>query len=294
MKTVGVVTDSHSSIHPQEAERLGIFMLPMPFFIDGQCYYEGTTLSRAQFFQALKSGAQVSTSQPTPAELTALWDRALAQYDEIVYIPISSGLSGSCERAMLLAREEPYQGRVFVVDNGRVSAPQHRSVLDALELAQQGCSAAQIRDILDENRTRFQVYIAMDTLEFLKRGGRISGAAAAVGGLLNIKPVLQLTVGLLQTYKKCRGFTQAKKATLEAMKQALETEFKAEYEAGDIYLLAASSAPEEVTAQWVEEIRAYFPGLDILSDPLSLGVCCHIGPDALGIGCSCKVKAPGR
>ncbi len=216
-KSVGIITDSHSGISQEEAKRLGILVLPMPFYIDDQCFYEDVTLSREEFFEKLDSGADITTSQPSPAEVLKLWDQGLEQFEEIVYMPISSGLSGSCATAMAMAQEEPYEGRVFVVDHGRVSTPLHRLVLDTLELVSEGCSGGEIKDIVEASREDVEIYIGVDTLEHLKRGGRITPATALLGTVLNIKPVLKLDVGVLDSYKKCRGSLKAKKVMLEAM-----------------------------------------------------------------------------
>lgn len=290
MKTVGIMTDSHSGIRQEEAQRLGIMVLPMPFYMNDECYFEDVNLTQAEFFEKLKGPVTVSTSQPSPDSVMKMWDQALQVYDELVYIPISSGLSGSCSTATMLAQEEAYEGRVYVVDNGRVSAPLHRSVLDALELAKDGCSASEIKGILEEYREKTVVYVAVETLEYLKKGGRVSAASAMLGGLLNIKPILKFDVGMLDVYQKCRGFAKAKRAMLDAMHHDLETVFAKEYEAGEVYLLAATSADQETTQAWLEDIRSAFPGMEILCDPLSLGVSCHIGPGGLGIGCSCRPK----
>lgn len=290
MKSIKIITDSHSSITQKQARELDITVLPMPFYIDGICYYEDITLSRETFFEKLASGAKVTTSQPSPAEVLRLWDEALKECDEVLYIPISSGLSGSCMTASALAQEEPYEGRVFVVDNGRVSTPLHRSVLDALELIREGYSAAQIKQILEEARDKMVIYVAVDTLTHLKNGGRISAASAMLGTVLNIKPVLKFDVGILDVYKKCRGFLMAKKVMIESMRRDLETTFKTWYEKGEVSLLAASSSTAEITQAWVEEIKAAFPGMDVMCDNLSLGVSCHIGEGGLGIGCSCRPK----
>ena len=217
--TIGVVTDSHSSITQKEAEKLGIYVLPMPFYIDNTCYYEDINLAREEFFEKMKAGSHVSTSQPGPEEVMKIWEKALKEHEQILYIPLSSALSGSCQTAQMLAQEEPYAGRVFVVDNGRVSATQHRSVLDALELIEEGYTTAQIRQMLEEARANNTIYIGVQDLEYLKRGVRISRATAALGSVLNIKPVLQFDVGTMDTYKKCRGFVQAKKVMIDAMKQ---------------------------------------------------------------------------
>lgn len=289
MKKTGVVTDSHSGISQQEAKELGIMVLPMPFTIDGTCYYEDKDLSREDFFRALASGCEVSTSQPSPEEVMNLWDEALDVWDEIVYIPISSGLSGSCGTAKMLSSEEKYEGKVFVVDNGRVATPMHRSVLDALELIQEGYEAAKIREILEKSRDQHVIFITVDNLEYLKKGGRISRSTAALGTILKIKPILKFDVGTLDAYKKCRGFKKARREMLEAIKTEMETTFDG-YKKEDIYLVAASSADEATTKEWVEEIQEFFPDKEVMCDPLSLGVSCHIGENGLGIGCSCKPK----
>jgi DegV family protein with EDD domain len=273
---------------PQEAAELGVTVLPAPFIINGSSYQENVTLSRADFFHQLEVGADVSTSQPSLAELSAMWDQELEHCDELLYIPISSGLSGSCMSAAALASEEPYAGRVFVVDNGRVATPQYRSVLDALELVREGYDAKQIQQMLETARANMCIYVAVDTLEYLRRGGRISSAVAALGSALRIKPVLQFDVGTLSMYKKCRGMKAAKHTMIEAMRQDLEGRFSAFYKRGEAYLLAASSADEETTAAWVHEIEEAFPGIPVLSKGLSLAVSCHIGPNGLGIGCSCR------
>lgn len=294
MKPIGVVTDSHSSITQEEAKRLGIWVLPMPFYIGEHCYYENITLTREAFFEKLDSGAAITTSQPSPADVTKLWDEALAECEKILYLPISSGLSGSCQTANMLAQEEEYANRVFVVDNGRVSTLLHRSVLDALELIEEGYSAAQIKEILEEYRDKQVIYIGVETLEHLKQGGRISAAAAMLGSVLNIKPVLKFDVGTLDVFKKCRGMAKAKKAMLDAMHQDMEHLFQQWADRGELYLMVASSASREETEQWVEEIRASFPGMELLCDDLSLGVSCHIGRGGLGIGWSCRPARPAK
>lgn len=290
MKAIGIITDSHSSIEQKKAEELGITVLPMPFSIGGECYYEGVTLSREDFFQKLASGAEITTSQPSPAEVMKAWDKALEVYETILYLPISSGLSGSCETAKILAREEAYENRVFVVDNGRVSTPMHRAVLDALELIEEGYSAAKIKEILEANKMDMVIYIGVETLEYLKRGGRITPAAAALGTVLNVKPVLKLDVGKLDIFKKCRGFAKAKKIMIEAIKQDIEARFAQAYAKGEVTIMAATSAFEEETKAWVKEIEEAFPGMPVLCDYLSLGVSCHIGYGGLGIGCACRPK----
>lgn len=288
MKSVGIATDSHSGIMLNEAKKLGIMVLPMPFYIDEQCYYENVSITRDEFFEYLNSGKKVSTSQPSPEAVMELWKEGLKEYETIVYIPMSSGLSGSCNTAKMLANEEGFEGKVFVVDNGRVATPLHRCILDALELADAGYSAEQIKNILEENKKKMSIYLAVETLEHLKNGGRITPATAAIGSLLNIKPVLKLDTGVLETHCKCRGMKKARKEMLEALKRDFDTIHEEYYKNGEIYLLAASSADEETTKGWIEEIKEFFPGMEVLCDNLSLGLSCHTGEGALGVGCSCK------
>lgn len=290
MRTIGVATDSHSGISPQEAEKLGIMVLPMPFYFGEDCYYEGVSITRETFFDELKKGKTVSTSQPSPEAVMEFWREGLKRFEKILYMPMSSGLSGSCDTAKMLAKDDEFEGKVLVVDNGRVSTPLHRSILDALELIEEGYSAEEIKEILEAAKDKMSIYIAVETLEHLKKGGRISAATAALGTLLNIKPILKLDVGILETYKKSRGMKKARKEMLEAMKKDLQTRFKEYYDRDEVYLLVASSADEITTKDWVEEVKAYFPGMEVLSDNLTLGICCHIGEGGLGIGCSCKAK----
>lgn len=288
MKTIGIMTDSHCGISQAEAAKLGIRVLPMPFYMNDECYYEDVTLTRDTFFQKMSEGIHVSTSQPSPESVMKLWDEMLETCEQVLYLPMSSGLSGSCSTACALAQDEKYEGKVFVVDNGRVSTPLHRSILDVVELVEEGYDAAKIKEILEECKSNMVIYLGVNTLEYLKRGGRCTPATAAIGTLLNIKPVLKLDVGKLDIYQKCRGFGKAKKVMLESMHHDLETRFKEAHEKGELYLLAASSASTEVTQQWVEEIKAEFPGMDVMCDNLSLGISCHAGPGALGIGWSQK------
>ena len=288
MKAIGIVTDSHSGISQEEAARLGIMVLPMPFYFDEECYYEDVTLSREEYFEKMKQGRKVSTSQPAPADVMRLWDKALLAFQQILYMPISSGLSGSYSAAYAMAQEEEYQGRVHVIDHGRVSTPLHRYVLDALALVEEGYSACEIKEILEKYRENMVIYIGVETLEYLKQGGRITPATALFGTMLHIKPVLKLGVGTLDTFQKCRGFARARKTMLEAMQHDIDTIFREPYEKGELYLLAASSASEEVTAEWVAEIKEAFPDMDVLCDKLSLGVSCHVGYGGLGVGCSCR------
>jgi len=289
MKKTGIITDSHCGISIDDARTHGIRVLPMPLYIDEDCYYEGTSITRSDFFEKLKSCEKVSTSQASPGEVTDLWQECLKEYETILYMPISSGLSGAVNTAMLLAEEEEFAGRVFVVDNGRISTPMHSSILDALELIEEGYSAKEIKNILEAEKDKMSIYIAVETLEYLKKGGRISGTTAAIGTLLDIKPILRLHTGLLEQHEKCRGSKKAKRLMLEAIQNDIENKFS-DYSEDEIHLLIATSADEETTNKWIEQVKEYFPDKDILCDPLSLGICCHTGEGALGIGISCKPK----
>lgn len=290
MNEILIATDSHSGISPKQASKMGIAVLPMPFYFAEECYYEEVSLTRADFFERLNAGEKVSTSQPSPEAVMDFWREGLKNYEQIVYIPMSSGLSGSCHIAMMLAKDEEFENKVFVVDNGRVSTPLVRSIMDALEMVEEGLSAERIKEVLEAEKDKMSIYIAVETLEFLKQGGRISSATAAIGTLLNIKPVLKLGVGLLDTYKKSRGMKKAKKEMLEAIKNDIETSFREYYDRNEVYLLAASSADETTTQEWIEEIKEFFPGMEVMSGNLSLGISCHTGAGALGVGCSCRPK----
>ncbi len=288
MKKIGIVTDSHSSISPAEAAMIGVHVLPMPFDVDGQSYFEGVDLTRQQFFAYQRAGATIGTSQPAPGAVMALWDELLKEYEALLYMPISSGLSSSCQTAIALAEEEPYAGRVFVVDNGRVGTPLHRSILDAQELVEKGLSAAECKAALEAAKGDVVIYLAVETLEYLKRGGRISSTAAAVGSLLNIKPILQLATGKLESYKKARGMNKACETMLESIRNDLTTRFAEAHARGDVFLLAAGSADDATTAKWLKQIETAFPGMPVLYDDLSMGVSCHTGEGALGIGLSVR------
>lgn len=290
MRKIGVITDSHSGITQEEAKELQIAVLPMPFYCGDESFYEGVSITREQFFDKLNSGCNVSTSQGNPAEIMNLWRKELEKYEQVLFIPLSSGLSGACQTAMMLAQEDEFDGKVFVVDNCRISVPMYRSVLDAIELIEEGFSAEEVKAILEKEKDKMAIYIAVETLEFLKKGGRISASSAAIGTALNIKPILKCETESLFAYKKSRGMKKAKKEMLEAMKQDVEVTFKEYVDRGEFYLMAATSADEETTAAWVEEIKEYFPGMDVISAPLTLGISCHTGEGALGIGCSCRPK----
>lgn len=290
MKRVGIVTDSHGGISLAQAEELGIKVVPMPFYFGDDCYYEGVSISREEFFERLRNGENVSTSQPSPEAVMEAWREALTECESVLYMPLSSGLSGSCNTARMLAAEEEFKGRVYVVDNGRIATPMHRSILDAIELIEEGFSAGEVQMMLEVAGNKMSIYIAVETLEYLKKGGRITPATAAIGSVLNIKPILKLNTGVLETYKKTRGMKKARQEMLAAMRHDFEVTFKDYADNNEIYLMAASSADEATTQEWVDEIKAYFPGMEVLCDDLSLGISCHTGEGALGIGCSCRPK----
>lgn len=277
MAKVAIVTDSNSGITQTKARELGISVIPMPFFIDEELYFEDITLTQEQFYEKLQSDCTITTSQPAPGDVMDLWDKLLEQYDEVVYIPMSSGLSSSCETAAVLAGD--YDGKVFVVNNQRISVPQKSSVLDAIELANQGKSGAQIKDILEEMKLESSIYITVDTLKYLKQGGRVTPAAAAIGTILNIKPVLQIQGEKLDSFAKARGFKQAKMVMLDAV----EKDMKERFHGQKVHLQAAYTCSEEDALAWKQEIEARFPGYEVDMDKLSLSIACHIGPGSIAV-----------
>lgn len=288
MKKVAIITDSNSGVTPEEAKNLGIGIVPMPFYIDEKLFFEGVSLSQEEFYKKLEDDHDIQTSQPSPADLMFLWDETLKDAESIVYIPMSSGLSSSCETATMLALD--YDGKVQVVNNKRISVTQRQSVLDAVELAEQGKTAEEIKEILEEEQFQSSIYITLDTLKYLKKGGRITPAAAAIGTVLGLKPVLTICGEKLDAYAKVRGKKAAKETMLEAMKKDFAEKYKG-VDASDIHLSAAYSGNLEEALEWVEEIKAHFPGMEIHLSPLSLSVACHIGKGALAIACSKKIGA---
>ena len=286
MKKTGIMTDSHSGILNEEAERLGIKVLPMPFYIEEKVYREGVDLSREEFYDMLRKGTDVSTSQPSLVDVAEMWKEMLKEYEEIVYIPLSSALSGSCMAAMAMANEDEFAGKVFVVDNGRVATPMHRSVLDAVEMTEKGYSAAEIKKILEETREKMTIYIGLSTLEYLKKGGRITPAAAALGTLLKLKPVLQIQGEKLDAFAKARGKASAKKIMLKAMQDDLDTRFAEFAKDGKMHMEVAYSGNPEEAEEWAALVKETFPQFDFHMDPLSLSVACHIGHGALAIATS--------
>lgn len=286
MNKVAVVSDSNSGIVQEDAKKLGVYILPMPFFINNETYNEGVDLTQEQFYEMLKGGCEISTSMPSVGSVTDLWDDLLKEYDEIVHIPMSSGLSSSCDTAIMLAQD--YDGKVQVVNNQRISVTQRQSVIDAKRLAEQGKSAADIKEILEREKMESSIYIMVDTLSYLKKGGRITPAAAALGTLLKLKPVLQIQGEKLDAFAKARTVKQAKSIMIEAMKNDFANRFH-DPEGKHMYLEMAYTYDLEAAEAFREEVKAAFPGIEIVMDPLSLSVSCHIGPGALAVACSKEI-----
>ena len=286
MKTA-IVTDSNSGITQKQGEELGIFVLPMPFMIDGQTYFEDIDLTHEEFYSRLEKGADISTSQPSPADVTELWDRILKEYDEIVHIPMSSGLSSSCQTARLLA--EDYEDKVYVVDNHRISVTQRQAAVDSRDLAAKGWSGNQIKTILEEAARDSMIYITVDTLKYLKKGGRITTAAAALGTILRIKPILAIDGGKLDAFSKARTMNQARSTMLKALERDLAERME-DAGAEKTYLEIAHTSNEEMAREFEEQIREIYPWAEIYTDRLSLSIACHIGPGSLACACTKKLK----
>lgn len=287
-KKIAIITDSNSGITQKEAQQLGITVLAMPFYINEQLFLEDITLTQEEFYKRLAEDANISTSQPSPADVMEAWETLLEEYDEVVHIPMSSGLSNSCQTAFVLAKE--FHDRVQVVDNQRISVTQRQSVLDAMELVKAGKDAAQIKEILEKEAGESSIYITLETLKYLKKGGRITPAAAALGTVLNLKPVLQIQGDKLDAFSKARGKKQAKRTMLQAMKTDLEGRFKEYVNRDLICLQAAYTGNEEEAMEWKKELESQFPGMQVYMAPLSLSVACHIGQGALAVAASKKVE----
>ena len=281
---IAIVTDTNSGITQEEAKKLGIYLIAMPFFINDNTYYEGITLSQEEFFKKLEDDENISTSQPSPGTVIELWDNLLKDYDYILHIPMSSGLSSSMETARMLSSD--YEGKVLVVDNKRISVTFRQSILDALYLIEKGLSAKEIQEILEKEALESIIYVTVDTLKYLEKGGRITPAVAALGSMFNIKPVLLIDGGKLDTYKKVRGLKSAQKAMIEAIKNDIENRFK-----GTDYLIqTAYSGDLEQGKKWNETVKQAFPEHDVYNDVLPMSICCHVGPGALGITCVKKIS----
>ena len=278
--SIGIVTDSNSGITSKEANEWGVTVIPMPFYINGELYYEGLTLNQKEFYKFLDDNADVNTSQPSPGDVMKTWDEVLKEKEYIIYIPMSSSLSGSYETAVMLAEE--YEGKVFVVNNRRISVTQLQSVKDAINLVKKGKSAKEIKEILEDRQYQASIYIVPDTLDYLKKGGRLTPAVASFAKVLNIKPVLQIQGEKLDAFKKVRGMKQAKRAMKEAIADDIKNRFASN---SNMRIYAAYTGNEEVGIEWKGELEEAFPNYDIQIYPLSLSVSCHIGQGAIGIAC---------
>lgn len=287
---IAISTDGNSGLSRKEAEQLGITIIPTPIIIDGEIYLEDISLTQDLFYEKLTGNAQISTSQPSPESLKEHWDKLLEDYDEVIYIPISSGLAAAYDTAYQLTQtEEKYKGRVFAIDNHRVSVTQKQSLLDALKLAKEGKTGKEIAKWLTDTAFKSSIYIMVDTLTYLRKGGRLNPAVAFVGNLLKIKPVLQNHGEKFDQFTKARKISDAKAAMLEAIKKDLETKFKDEYEAGKMTLHVAHTQNLDAAVKFKAEIEEAFPNVEVnFVDSLSLSVSCHIGPGALAVASTIK------
>lgn len=281
MSKVAIMTDSNSGITQKEAKKLGVHVIPMPFLMGDETYYEDINLTQKGFYEKMESGCSISTSQPSPEAVLDMFKKLLKEYDEVVHLPMSSGLSGSCQTAHMLSLD--FDGKVQVINNQRISVTLKQSVLEAKALAEAGKNAAEIKEILEEDKFNSTIYIMVDTLEYLKKGGRITPAVAALGTILKLKPVLTIQGEKLDTFGKARTVSQGKNMMLNALKNDIENRFGG---AENVRLMMAYTHNEEAALQWKEEIQKEFPDNEIIMNPLSLSVACHIGPGALALACT--------
>ena len=284
---VCVITDSNSGITQDEGKKLGIPVVPMPFTINGKDYLEDINLGQEEFYNMLDEKAVVLTSQPSAGALMDLWKKTLKEYDEIVYIPMSSGLSKSCETATFLSNEKEFKDKVFVVNNQRISVTQKQSVKDAIEMANKGLTAKQIKDILEETKLESSIYITVDSIDYLRRGGRITAAAATFAKLLKIKPVLQIQGEKLDAFDKVRGMKGAKRSMLDQMKKDINERFGG---IDNVRVFVAYTADKTTALEFVDMVKEELGITDVECDPLSLSVSCHIGPGSLAIACAKKLN----
>ncbi len=282
MSKVAIVTDSNSGIPPEEAEETGIVVMPMPFFINGEMFLENITLTQDQFFERLAEGAEIKTAAPAVGDFIELWDGLLKDYDQVVHIPMSSGLSGTCNTAQVLAQD--YEGKVFVVDNQRISVTQRQSALDALMLAQAGAEGQEIYDKLMENAHDSSIYIMLDTLYYLRKGGRLTPAAAALGTMLRLKPVLQIQGEKLDAFARPRTVSQAKVIMINQIMSDCQNRYGSK-DGSDIHISMAHTNNYEAAEEFKKEVLETFPRDpdDIVVHPLSLSIACHIGPGSLAV-----------
>lgn len=283
MQKIAIMTDSNCGILPEEGSFLGITVVPMPVIIDGSTYFEGVDITPEEFYRRQADGEEITSSLPSPGSVADLWDGLLKTHDEVVYIPMSSGLSNTCSSAVMMAQD--YDGKVHVVDNHRISVTQLQSVMDAVKMAESGMSGAAIKEQLEAEALDASIYIAVDTLEYLKKGGRVTAAGAAIGSVLNIKPVLAIAGDKLDAFAKARGMKAAFRTMCKALQEDFQGRFKELHENGELTIgLANTVMPEEELGQWKEELQKAFPGEEILYGRLNLSIGCHVGPGAVGVG----------
>lgn len=283
-KQTAIVTDTNSGLRPEEAAGLGIDLIPMPVNLDGESFFEYDTITQAEFFSCLSAGAEVSTSQPAPGALTDCWERLLEDYDQVVYIPMSAGLSGGYQTAVMLAGD--YDGRVLVADTRRISVTQRQAALDGAFLARQGKNGAEIREYLERDGGNSDIFIAVNTLDLLKKSGRVTAAGAALGSMLSIKPVLRIQSGKLDAYRKVRGMRSAMQAMIEGLR-----EDTLRLEGERFFIRAAYAGDRQAGESWQAALQAAFPEYEVGLDPLPISVCCHVGCGALGVGIARDILA---
>ena len=285
MSGIAIMTDSNCGIMPEEGRKLGIHVIPMPVIIDGRTYFEGVDITAEDFYKKQAAGAEITTSQPSPGDVTAMWDRLLKDYDQVIFIPMSSGLSNTCQTAVMLSDDDAYRGKVYVVDNHRISVPQLQSVYDAGALAEEGKTAAEIKEILEKEALDASIYIAVDTLKYLKKGGRITPAAAAVGTVLRLKPVLTIQGGKLDSHAKTRGMKSAFRIMLQAVKDDISSRFSHLKKQGVLKVGIANTPMDEgALATFRTEMQKNFPDMELVYSPLTMSIGTHIGTGGLGIG----------
>ncbi len=278
MQNIGIITDTNSGMTPEEARRAGVTLMPMPFTVNGRDYIENVNMTSGEFFERLAGDAKVATSQPSPEEVISCWEKALERFEKVIYIPMSSALSGSCQSAMLFA--EDFGGRVLVADNRRISISQKQSVYDALHWLDAGLSAEEILKNLMDTALEASIYLCVDDLKYLKRSGRITPSVAAIGTVLNIKPVLQIQGGMLDSYKKVRGLHAAQSTMLDAVRKDLDTRF-----AGTPMLLrTAYTGDADIGRVWNAQVQSRFPEFEVTGDPLPISIACHVGPGVIALG----------
>ncbi len=277
---IAIATDTNSGITAMEGEKLGVFVLAMPVNLEETIHYEGIDITSEQLYDAMRQHRDVSTSQPSPGQLMELWDGILAKgYDEIVYIPMSSGLSGSCQSAALFAQD--YDGRVQVVDNHRISVTQKESVISALRLVEQGYDAGQIRDFLEKHAYDASIYITVDSMEYLKKGGRVTPAAATLATVLNLKPVLTIQGDKLDAFAKVRGMKLAESKMIEAIHQDRAERFKDVPESRLLIETAGTLENGELAEHWRQQVQAEFPFAKVSYANLPCSIACHLGMNSV-------------